>query len=427
MSAKAGRTMILMAMACCLAPAVAHADAAWTCGAGAGWVAVPGQRADAPTLGGEPCATSQADPGAASGAAGNLSASGMASVDGGSAGQTTDARTPRATVQAKSLTIQSPDGKLTLTASNLTAAATASCDASRQPTFAGSGGPGSVTLNGRPIDTGSDYSEPGVGVNGAPLLGKITIHFNEVAKTADGLTRRAIHLIVTDKSGATVFESVAGQVSVGRDGAVCDPPPVCPPGQEPQADRCVDVTVTPLPQPPPPTPALPSNPITGGGHGTHNACADAGARASKVSTKRLARATLCLMNAERSAHHAGKLRASADLARAAQRHGHDMVARGYFSHTEPGGASLLDRILHSGYLGRYGRWSIGENLGWGWGSGTTPRSMVNAWMHSPEHRRNLLDRGFHDVGVAVLKGSPARARQGGGVTYVIDFGGFKRA
>ena len=383
---------------------------------------------------GEPCPAAQSGAAGADGAPGSLVAAGSVATDGGSSSQTTDARNPTATVDAQSLTIHNADGKLVLTASGLKAQATGVCDSNRVPTFTSSGTPGTVTLNGHSVNTSSDYSEPGVGVNGAPLFGKIAIHFNELAKTDTGLTRRAIHLVVTDRTGAVIFEAVAGEVAVGRDGAVCDPPPVCPPGTQPQAGRCVDVSVTPLPPPPPPTPptsGVPANPITGPTaqpqpNGPAGGCRDADAGAGQVSTRRLALATLCLLNVDRETHHLRKLRMSADLSRAALRHARDMVKHRYFSHTEPSGENVVQRILRSGYLERYGRWRIGENLGWGWGNGATPRSIVAAWMHSAPHRRNMLNKRFNDVGVAVALGSP-RGKNRKSITYVIDFGGFQPA
>jgi uncharacterized protein YkwD len=430
MAAIVGRIVVVLGLALLAVPAAAGAQPAWSCSAGTGWVAANGQRSDAPGVGGLPCPTTQADAPAASGGAGSLSATGTISAVGGGPSQTVDTRTPSAAFDGKSVAIRSADGKLVLTATGVLARASASCDANRVPTFTSEGGPGTVVLNGRTIDSGHEYSEPGVGVNGAPLFGRILIRFNEVAKSDSAITRRAIHLSVTDRDGAVLFEAVAGEVTVGRDGAVCDPPPLCPPGQEAQAGRCVDVDVTPLPDPPAPVAPLPPGtvpPASTPGPGPSpapSACADADARARQVSTRRLARATLCLMNVERSKRRLPKLRMSTTLGRAASRHVRDMVARRYFSHTQPGGAQVLDRILRSGYLKRYGRWRVGENLGWGWGGGATPRAIVRAWMRSRPHRHNILNRRFRDVGIAVRIGSP-RQRRAGSITYVIDFGGFQ--
>jgi uncharacterized protein YkwD len=434
MRATVGRTFVLLAVAWFALPAVAaHADAGWSCGASAGWLAASGQQANAPAIGGLPCPVTRAAASGVTGPQGSLAASGSLSVDGGSGSQTTDARRPETMVHADSLAIRNPDGKLTLTASKLAVDAIGSCDANRQPSFASTSNPGAVTLNGRPINTSQDYSEAGIGVNGAPLFGKITIHFNELAKTDTGITRRAIHLVVTDRNGAVVFEAVAGEVSVGRDGPVCDPPPVCPPGQQPQAGRCVDITVTPLPPPPPPAPPLPGSGVPAPSPGApapqphkkkQSGCRYGDALAGQASPRHLAAAVLCVLNVQRHLHHLSRLRSSADLSRAARRHAGDMVRRRYFSHTEPNGVSVVDRVLHSGYLARYGHWRIGENLGWGWGYGASPRAIVAAWMRSPTHRRNILNPRFHDVGVAVAIGSP-RMPKPRSITYVIDFGGFQ--
>jgi uncharacterized protein YkwD len=129
------------------------------------------------------------------------------------------------------------------------------------------------------------------------------------------------------------------------------------------------------------------------------------------------------MNVERRAHHLRGLRSREGLSRAAAGHARDMVQRRFFSHTTPDGRGLLDRILHSGYLRRFGSWRIGENLGWGWGRGASPRLIVRAWMRSPGHRRNILARRFNDAGTAVVLGSPG-PRKSGSITYVVDFGGF---
>jgi uncharacterized protein YkwD len=130
------------------------------------------------------------------------------------------------------------------------------------------------------------------------------------------------------------------------------------------------------------------------------------------------------MNAERAARHMRGLRGSTDLAFAAAAHARAMIARRFFAHDEPAGMRFLDRMLHSGYLARYGRWRVGENLGWGWGAGGTPVAMVAAWMRSASHRRNILNRRFRDVGMAIRPGSPRTSARRASVTYVVDFGGF---
>lgn len=418
--------IVLAIAAGALAPAQAHAGPTWRCSAGTGWVAAGGQRVTAPAAGGEPCPVARGDAAGASGPPGSVSANGTLAVDGGTASQTTDARRPQSSIDASSLTISNADGSLVVTASKLHAQAGGSCDASRNPVFASASSPGTVSLNGRPVDSSHEYSEPGVGVNGAPLFGKVTIRFGEVAQTAgESITRRAIHVIVTDRDGTILFEGVGGEVSAGRTGPVCDPPPICPPGQEPQSGRCVDVQVAPLPPPPAPVPPLPVPP-GGGPPPAASGCRDANALVGQVSISRLRKATLCLMNAARRTRRMPRLRASSDLALAATGHARAMISGRYFAHEEPAGPSLADRIIRSGYLGRFAHWRVGENLGWGWGRGGTPAAMMAAWMRSREHRRNILYRPFTDVGIAIHAGAPSRVSRRRSVTYVVDFGGLIR-
>jgi uncharacterized protein YkwD len=355
-------------------------------------------------------------------------------VAGGAESQTTDTRRPSATISANSLEIHNSDDSLVVTASNLSAQASGSCDQNRVPRFASSGSPGAVTLNHRPIDTSRDYTEPGLGGgNGAPLFGEITIRFNEVTTSDTGITRNEIHVVVTDHSGAVVFEAVGGTVSAGRDGPVCDPPPVCPPGQEPQAGKCVDVIVTPLPPTPAPAPTPvpepgrpPTNPTfpQAGVPVKTKGCRDVNAQAGRVPTRRLMRSTLCLLNNVRRGRHLPRLRLNAELSAAATRQGRDMLKRRYFAHEGPSGPTLTDRILRSGYLRRFGAWTLGENIGWGWRSYGTPRAIVAGWMRSPGHRRNIVSRKFRDIGIAVIVGDPLGHRRKA-LLYVTDFGGFR--
>jgi uncharacterized protein YkwD len=395
-----------LALALLAVPATATADATWNCSATAGWAT-----GKAPVLGGDPCPVGDASAGSAAG----ITADGKVRVDGGGASQTTDTRQPRASVDAKTITLANPDGSFRLDASGLSASAQGSCDPTHRPAFTSGGSPGTVTLNGRPIDTSRDYTEPGVGVNGAPLFGKIDIHFGEVTKAASSIGRREIHVIVTDRDGAIVFEAVAGEVVVGSSTGVCDPPPVCPPGEEPQAGRCVELIVSPLP-PPPPAGAPPSiGPVPAPKRA--RGCRDANALAKQVSTRRIAAASLCLMNVERKRRHLRALRANTALRGAAAGHARTLVAQHVFAHGD-----VLGRILRSGYLKRFGNWHVGENLGWGWGGGASPRALVRSWMRSPSHRRNILSRQFRDVGVAAALGSPGKPKRGS-IVYVVDFGG----
>jgi uncharacterized protein YkwD len=129
----------------------------------------------------------------------------------------------------------------------------------------------------------------------------------------------------------------------------------------------------------------------------------------------------CLVNATRQQHGLPAVRSSSRLNLAADLHSTDMVARSYFAHVTPEGRSMTDRVRATGYLGGSGDWALGEDIGWGTGSASTPDSIFQAFMNSPPHRRVILSHEFHEIGVGVSSGVPV-AGQGAGATFVLDFG-----
>jgi uncharacterized protein YkwD len=149
------------------------------------------------------------------------------------------------------------------------------------------------------------------------------------------------------------------------------------------------------------------------------ACSAANVTAAKASKRALVRATLCVLNAERARHRLRPLRLNRRLSRAAQRHSSAMARQRFFSHTSLSGASFVDRIRSTGYLSGARSWSVGENIAYGSGSRSTPRSIGSAWMHSPPHRANILSGSYRSIGIGIAIGTP---RGGGGGTYTTDFG-----
>lgn len=131
-------------------------------------------------------------------------------------------------------------------------------------------------------------------------------------------------------------------------------------------------------------------------------------------------ATLCLINAERRVRNIAALGVNNRLARAARQHAADMVARRYFSHTAPGGGTVLARLQRVGYSGGCA-WTAGETLAWGAGRGQmSPAARVAGWMRSRPHRRLLLSRGFREAGIGIAAGSPTGSRAG--YTYAAELG-----
>jgi uncharacterized protein YkwD len=132
-------------------------------------------------------------------------------------------------------------------------------------------------------------------------------------------------------------------------------------------------------------------------------------------------ALLCVIDAERSARGLALVHGSAQLARAAQGHADDMVARHFFEHVTPGGSTLGDRVHATGYIDGRRDWELGEAIAWAEQPLDTPASLMRAWLGSPEHRAIILDRRFRDVGIGVTPGLTDGSAVPG-ATAVLDFG-----
>jgi uncharacterized protein YkwD len=106
---------------------------------------------------------------------------------------------------------------------------------------------------------------------------------------------------------------------------------------------------------------------------------------------------LARVNAIRKKAGLGSLRLNSDLEKAAQRHAEDMLARGYFSHESPSGTTVRERSRKAGY-----DWAaIGENIAFGQ---TSVDEVIETWMDSPGHRKNILGRHFNELGIGLALG-----------------------
>jgi uncharacterized protein YkwD len=87
---------------------------------------------------------------------------------------------------------------------------------------------------------------------------------------------------------------------------------------------------------------------------------------------------------------------------AARGHSADMFNRNYFSHTDPEGRSVQGRMPANPAIRLWG-----ENI---WtGRGYDPRQIqylaqkiMDSWMKSPGHRKNILSPGYSHLGVGVI-------------------------
>lgn len=107
-----------------------------------------------------------------------------------------------------------------------------------------------------------------------------------------------------------------------------------------------------------------------------------------------AEAVLAEVNRVRAGHGLRPLRRDGRLAQATQRHVGELMRRNVFEHGD-----LAGRLRRAGAAGP----RFGENLAWGGGS-LAARRVVELWLNSPPHRRNLLRPGWRRVGIGVADG-----------------------
>lgn len=100
-----------------------------------------------------------------------------------------------------------------------------------------------------------------------------------------------------------------------------------------------------------------------------------------------------MLNAERAAHGLPPVTPSARLKRAAMGHARDMSVRNFFSHVGSDGRRLGQRVRAQGYSFCL----VAENIAKGQ---TSLEEVVQGWMDSPGHRRNMLARGVTEYGFA---------------------------
>jgi uncharacterized protein YkwD len=107
------------------------------------------------------------------------------------------------------------------------------------------------------------------------------------------------------------------------------------------------------------------------------------------------------INAFRRAHGLPPLRLNGRLTAAARAHSAQMARDGYFSHDSADGSVFWKRI--QGFYGSspWSYWSVGENLLWS-SPDVTPSGALKMWLASPEHRANLMNRRWREIGVAAV-------------------------
>ena len=104
-----------------------------------------------------------------------------------------------------------------------------------------------------------------------------------------------------------------------------------------------------------------------------------------------------LTNQERAKSGLPALKADTQLSGVAQKKCLDMQQNNYFSHTSPTYGSPFDMMRDFGVTYE----AAGENIAQGQ---STPQEVVQAWMNSEGHRKNIMSNSFTHIGVGFEQG-----------------------
>ncbi|MFQ6030792.1 MAG: CAP domain-containing protein [Dehalococcoidia bacterium] len=154
-------------------------------------------------------------------------------------------------------------------------------------------------------------------------------------------------------------------------------------------------------------------------------------RGSTAWVSALAEQVHALVNQERQNASLERLDRDHALSAIARSHSRDMSGNGFFAHHNPAGKSPAQRGIDASYLcyknyGSYFTQGIGENIFQTWLYSSTTylngaarskdylsieelaRQIVQGWMDSPDHRKNILNNGYSQQGIGVVVGPEER-------------------
>lgn len=117
-------------------------------------------------------------------------------------------------------------------------------------------------------------------------------------------------------------------------------------------------------------------------------------------------------NAIRGENAIGTLSSDEKLQKAAQRKAEDMAKNGYFAHTAPSGKTPWEWLDEEDYA----YLKAGENLAVNFKNSS---ALIEGWMDSPSHKKNLLNGNFEEVGIGIAYGE----FEGKKAVYVVEFYG----
>ncbi|UCZ53262.1 CAP domain-containing protein [Bacillus shivajii] len=113
--------------------------------------------------------------------------------------------------------------------------------------------------------------------------------------------------------------------------------------------------------------------------------------------KRLEHDVIELTNQIRQQNGLQPLRPEWETSRVARYKSRDMAENNYFSHTSPTYGSPFEMLSDFGVYFN----GAGENIA---GGQRTPQEVVNQWMNSEGHRRNILNGNYTHIGVGYHQG-----------------------
>ncbi len=103
------------------------------------------------------------------------------------------------------------------------------------------------------------------------------------------------------------------------------------------------------------------------------------------------------VNASRRAHGQSPLQFNRRLGQAAMSHACDMLTNNFFDHRGSDGSTSQRRVQATGYRDCI----VAENLAWGY---PQSKQIIDGWMNSPGHRRNMLHPRIEEFGVGITQG-----------------------
>ena len=132
---------------------------------------------------------------------------------------------------------------------------------------------------------------------------------------------------------------------------------------------------------------------------------------------------LVQINVVREAHHLVALRLSRELTVAAVEHTTEMGEAGYFGHESLDHSAPATRIVRVYPSAGRRLWSVGENLLFV-APDVNAVDAIALWMNSPEHKANLLDPAWREIGISARHSTSAPGAYGNRPVTIIttDFG-----